>query len=59
MMSYYAVMLAGVCIAKIVWDGVEPYDFPFPHDELVYDPYNIIAVETGTEPPQNTGVEGE
>jgi hypothetical protein len=58
-MSYYAVMRNGTCIAKIVWDGVGPYDFPHPHDELVYDPYNIIAVETGTEPPQDPGSESE
>jgi hypothetical protein len=58
-MMYYAVMLAGVCIAKIVWDGVDPYDFPHPHDELVPDPYNIIAVEQTSDPSQDPGSNGK
>jgi hypothetical protein len=42
---YWAVMLNGVCIAKIVWDGVTPYNYPGPHDEMIWDPDNAIAVE--------------
>ena len=49
-MMYYAVMLSGVCIAKIVWDGVGPYNFPYPHDDLTPDPGNIIPVASDAEP---------
>jgi hypothetical protein len=58
-MDYYAVMRNGVCIAKIVWDGEDEYDFPFPHDHLVHDPYNIIAVESDADPPQDPGSNGK
>jgi hypothetical protein len=42
---FYAVMLGGKCVAKIVWDGETPYEYPFPHDELVRDETNSIPVE--------------
>lgn len=41
---YYAVMYGGKCVAKIVWDGVEPYQYPGQHDELLPDELNEIAV---------------
>ena len=41
---YWAVMKNGVCIAKVVWDGMAEYRYPFPHDELVHDPDNTIPV---------------
>lgn len=40
----YAVMKDGQCIDKIVWDGVTPYKYTKPHDELVEDPENKIPV---------------
>jgi hypothetical protein len=52
-MRYYAVMKDGVCIAKIVWDGVDPYDFPHPHDGLILDPDNSILVD-GADAPQDS-----
>lgn len=43
---YYAVYKDGACIAKIVADSLDGYTYPFPHDELVADPENIITVQT-------------
>lgn len=43
-MMRWAVILGGVCIAKIVWDGAGSYTYPHPHDELIHDPDNTIAV---------------
>lgn len=41
---FWAVLKDGVCIAKVVWDGKAEYRYPFPHDELVHDPDNVIPV---------------
>jgi hypothetical protein len=42
---YWAVIFNGACIAKVVWDEERPYSYPHPHDEMIYDPDNEIAVE--------------
>ena len=60
-MPYYAVFYQQKCVAKIVWDGVAPYTFPFAYDEIVPDPDNQIPVHNGDEPvypPEGDG-EGE
>ena len=46
---FWAVLKDGVCIAKVVWDGKTKYRYPFPHDEIVHDPDNVIlVVDTST-----------
>jgi hypothetical protein len=42
---YWAVLRNGICIAKVVWDEARPYSYPQPHDEMICDPENEIAVE--------------
>lgn len=36
-MGYWLVLKNNYVIAKVVWDGVTPWQYPYPHDQLIED----------------------
>lgn len=43
-MRYWLVMRGGYVIARVVWDGVTPWTYPYPHDELIEDVEKKIGI---------------
>jgi hypothetical protein len=50
---YWCIIKGGYVIAKIIWDGVTPYEYPYPYDLMVQDVNENVSIGSWYELTEN------
>ena len=50
MNRYWAIIKGGYVIARVVWDGVTPWQYPYPYDLMIEDTNQNVGIGSWYDP---------